>query len=234
MSVEKQNDPIDQQDLWRVQLDQMNTIPGQERLDKNRAWELLYDRLKKQPTHRKYSLYWIAAAGILGVAVFSGIKISHKEMHLVQKQKTNQASANLSLNSAHPSKPITGISANQEKTIQVRPSHREFIVRSRPGLPAMAQPEPGSKEIKSPSPTTLSDSSGALSYLPSLPVKRTFSVLPLNESADWSDPDELSAQKNGPHFFKLKVYNPGNLYLPTLAEGPAANSSIRIPLSTQN
>jgi len=61
-------------------------------------------------------------------------------------------------------------------------------------------------------------------------VKRVLQVIPLNESDLSIDPNLSVAHKS----FKLKIYNPANLDLPSLADEQQGQPIIKIKLAAQN
>jgi hypothetical protein len=234
MSTEKQNNSRSLQDSWKVGLDQINIIPGQEPLDRELAWGKLYGRLKKQHSRRKYPLYWFAAASLLSMAVFSGIRIKDREILFVQKQVPRHDVSNIESGPGQMANPPSGFSPVQANTSGSSQQHRQALAFSWPGQLVITDPDQQPKEMSEifQKVLTRSDFSLSASLLP--PIKKSLRIVSLNESIPWSDPYTSPTDGAGKHFFKIKIYNPGNLFLPSLAEEQPVNDLINIRFSSQN
>lgn len=55
--------------VWRKKLEALDTLPGEEIIDKQAAWEKLHVRLQEKPRRKKMIWYWAAACLLLALLI---------------------------------------------------------------------------------------------------------------------------------------------------------------------
>jgi len=230
MSVEKQNDPIDQRDLWRVQLDQLKLVPGQNAIDKDQAWKKLYDRLKEQSHPRKYPIYWIAAACLCCLFFPLGIKILRQEDHAIKKMGSGKHSAAVNASPVFEVQQSPGHASPKNEIIRNLHSDQEPVLHASHKFPAIAIQEKSPAEISAAFSIILARNRVAPRDPLVSGIRKVLPVIPLNESGLLLDPNYSSAHPS----YKLKIYNPANLDLPSFADEPQRQPAVKIKLAAQN
>jgi hypothetical protein len=227
MATEKQNEPVRAHLGWKNQLDQLKLVPDQDQIDKEQAWGKLHERLKAETHPKKYSIYWVIAACFFCLFVILGIKIIEQENSPVKK----------TISAKHSISNITSPPLMDNLSPALVPAKNEIAhipefdrgpsLHPRSKLPGIAIQEGNSPEIS----TAFSKvrSRVFLSDVFISPIKRALQVIPLNESGFSIDPNLSSVRP-----FKLKIYNPANLNLPSFADEQQGQPTLKIKLAAQN
>lgn len=234
MHIEKANEPFFKTEGWREKLDQLNTLPGQEPFDKGLAWEKLYDRLKKQPLRRKIPIYGLAAACLLGMGIFLGFRLIQPKQAFANKQEVHAIPVEDSSAAIPVSQGDHLIPSNKE---QVKPEIRidhKSLTHSIPKIEPIIQPQPTSTEIGAGFPEVLKQGTGTFSPVRLSMAGKPMAVISLNEINLVADSNSAGSSDRQYHFFRIKLYNPANLYLPSVAEEQPAHPLIKFQLSAQN
>jgi hypothetical protein len=230
MSIEKQNDPIKAQVGWIILLDHLKLIPGQPPIDKEQAWGKLYDRLKGQTHPKSYSMYWIAAACLFCLFAALGIKIIEQENSTVKNITSGKRSVAINSSPGLKAKLSPALVPAKNEIIRNRQLDQGPSLHASRKLPGIAIQETKPPEISAAFSRVLIRSRVLVSNLLVSPAKRVLQVIPLNESGFSLDPNLSSASRS----FKLKIYNPANLDLPSLADGQLGQPAVKIKLAAQN
>ena len=234
MSIEKQNDSRRAWESWKDRLDHLSFVPGLEPLDKDWIWEKLDQRLIKPIPLRKYAFYWIAAAGLLALVFFSVILSKHQRIDIAQKIKVNPSGPKTSEKDGPISNTPTGPSSKMKGIVYNIPRKIRFPLRTPTLRPAITATEDHSNHLMNLYPIIPELSPVDIASLSAIANKKIGAMVPLNESLPGANLNPFSESAPERYFFKIKVYNPANLFMPSVADEQSNNPILKIPLSGQN
>ena len=116
MSNEKQNNITH----WRNQLEALDSLPGERLVDKDAAWENLYNRLREKPRLNNAAWYWAAACVLIGMTI-SGMLIF---------QRDNGPATNISLEKTNKTIVAPQPPVHQKDMIMIKRPQQASIARS--------------------------------------------------------------------------------------------------------
>ncbi|MBE7169391.1 MAG: hypothetical protein INR73_02310 [Williamsia sp.] len=119
MEDKKANSPLQ----WRDKLNGLSSLPGEAQLDKAAGWQQLHERLHAAPKKKQKTVYWMAAACLLGVMILTrlvSIQPAHPGNALVEggQKKSSQVVA-------APPQPLP---AGQEPVVALQATEKKKVV----------------------------------------------------------------------------------------------------------
>ena len=120
------------QNNWKNLLENAEHFSGQTLPDKNEAWEKLYGRLHNRPRRKLPRRYWVAAAGLMAVAItallFTTKEIDPNTSIIKERPPVNTTASPVLKESAPANETLLSIPKQQAKPVPPSPTAKKLTV----------------------------------------------------------------------------------------------------------